>query len=40
MKKSRFTNSQIIMILKDAEVGTPVPELRRTHGISSANFSA
>ena len=38
MKKSRFTDSQIIAILKQAEAGTPVPELCREHGISSATF--
>ena len=38
MKKSRFTDSQIIAVLKEAEAGTPVPELCRTHGISSATF--
>ena len=38
MKKSRFSESQIIAILKQAEVGTPVPELCREHGISSALF--
>ena len=38
MKKSRFTDSQIIGILKQAEAGTPVPELCQTHGISSATF--
>lgn len=38
MKKSRFTDSQIIAILKQAEAGTPVPELCREHGISSASF--
>ena len=38
MKKSRFTDSQIIAMLKQAEVGTPVPELCREHGISSATF--
>lgn len=38
MKKSRFTDSQIIAVLKQAEGGTPVPELCRTHGISSATF--
>ena len=38
MKKSRCTGSQIIAVLKEAEVGTPVPELCRSHGISSATF--
>ena len=38
MKKTRFTDSQIIAVLKQAEAGTPVPELCRTHGISSATF--
>jgi putative transposase len=30
MKKSRFTDSQIIAVLKEEEAGTPVPELWRT----------
>jgi len=38
MKTSRFTESQIIAILKQAEGGTPVPELCREHGMSSATF--
>lgn len=38
MKKSRFTDSQIIAILKQAEAGTLVPELCWEHGISSASF--
>jgi putative transposase len=38
MKKSRFSDSQIIAVLKQAEAGTPVPELCREHGISSATF--
>ena len=38
MKKSKFTDSQIIAILNQAEAGTPVPDLCREHGISSATF--
>lgn len=38
MKTSRFTESQIIAILKQAESGAPVPELCREHGMSSATF--
>jgi len=38
MKTSRFTDSQIIAILKQAEGGLPVPELCREHGISNATF--
>lgn len=33
MKKSRFSDSQILSILKQAENGVPVPELCREHGI-------
>jgi putative transposase len=38
MKKSHFSASQILSILKQAETGTPVRELCREHGISSATF--
>ena len=38
MKKSRYTDSQIMAILKQAEAGTPVPELCREYGMSSASF--
>lgn len=38
MKKSRFTDGQILAILKQAENGVPVPELCREHGVSSATF--
>lgn len=38
MKKSRFTDSHIIAVLKQAESGTPVPNLCREHGISSATL--
>jgi len=37
MKKSRFTDSQILSIVKQVEAGTPITELCREHGISSAS---
>lgn len=36
MKTSRYSDSQIIAIIKQAEAGTPVPELCREHGMSYA----
>ena len=38
MKKSKYTDSQIMAILKQAQAGTPIPELCREHGMSSATF--
>ena len=38
MKKSRFSDHQILAILKQAESGMPVPALCREHGMSSASF--
>ncbi len=38
MKTSRYSDSQIMAILKQSEAGTPVPELCREHGMSSASF--
>lgn len=38
MKKSRFTESQIVEILKEGEAGVPVAELVRKHGISTATY--
>jgi putative transposase len=38
MKRARYSDSQIINILKQAEAGTPVAELCREHGMSSASF--
>lgn len=38
MKKSRFTDSQIIAMLKQNEAGTPVPDICREQGIRSACF--
>jgi len=36
--KKRFTEYQIIQILKEAETGIPVSELCRKHGMSDASF--
>ena len=38
MKKSRYSDSQIISILKQAEAGTPATTLCREHGMSDATF--
>lgn len=38
MKKSRYTEEQIAFALKQAELGTPVPEVCRKLGISDATF--
>ncbi len=38
MRKSKFSESQIISIRKDAEGGIAVPDPLRTHGISKATF--
>ena len=34
MRKSRFSEAQILAVLKEGEGGVPVPELLRKHGIS------
>jgi len=38
MKKSRFTESQIVAILKEGEAGLAVAQLARKHGISAATY--
>ena len=38
MRKSRFTESQILAVLKEGEAGVPVGELARKHGISKATY--
>jgi len=38
MKKSRYTDSQILSILKQNEAGTSVADLCREHGMSDASF--
>ena len=38
MKKSRFTESQIVAILKEGDAGVAVAQLTRKHGISAATY--
>jgi putative transposase len=38
MIKKRYTEEQIVAILKEGQAGMPVPELCRKHGISDASY--
>lgn len=38
MKKSQFTESQILAVLKEGEAGVPVAQIMRKHGISQATY--
>ena len=38
MKRSRFSEEQIISILKEHEAGVPVADLCRKHGVSDASI--
>lgn len=38
MKRSQYSDSQILSILKQADNGIPVPELCREHGMSTTSF--
>ena len=38
MRKSKFSESKIVALLKEAEAGRKVSEICREHGISNATF--
>jgi putative transposase len=38
MKRTKFSETQIVNILKEAEAGIPVTELSRKHGFSQSAF--
>jgi hypothetical protein len=38
MRKSKFSETQVVGVLKDAENGVPVADLLRKHGVSKVTF--
>ena len=38
MKRARFTETQIVAVLKEADSGVPVKDVCRKHGISDATY--
>ena len=38
MRKSKFSEAQIVAILREGEAGVPVAEILRKHGISRPTF--
>ena len=38
MQRKKYTEDQIIQVLKEGEAGTPVSELCRKYGVSDASY--